>query len=95
MKIMQSNYGTKLFLLVSAIVTSVFVSAQDSTAVVSKTSVTSTTNEEIWYMQPWAWAAGAAVLLVIILLAVKGSNSSKTTDKVTVTKTVTRDTDQV
>jgi len=47
-----------------------------------------------WYASPWVWIVGAAVfILLLIALTRGGSSSSASTDRVTVTKTVERDTD--
>lgn len=69
--------------------------AQDSSMSTTITS-TSATTERMWYMEPWAWIVGGIVLLLIIFLAARG-NGDKTvdSDRVTVTKTVSRDTDVV
>jgi hypothetical protein len=49
-----------------------------------------------WYTSPWVWIIGAAVFILLLVALVGGgrSRSSDTsTDRVTVTKTVERDTD--
>lgn len=70
--------------------------AQDSGSSTSstKTDVTVTSNQ--WYASPWVWVVGAAVF-ILLLVALLGGNRSRgtdtTSDRVTITKTVERDTD--
>lgn len=66
--------------------------AQDST--VSTTSTTTTSQEHVWYTQPWVWIVGGAVLILLIVALVRGGGSSSggtSTDKVTYTKTTDTD----
>lgn len=61
--------------------------AQDSS--VKATSQTTTTTET-WYTEPWVWIVGGAVLILIIVALTrgnKGGDSTGRTDRVTVTKT--------
>ena len=49
-----------------------------------------------WYASPWVWVVGAAVFIILLVALTSGGrsrSSSGTKDKVTVTKTVSRDTD--
>jgi hypothetical protein len=65
--------------------------AQDSTGTVKTTTTThqtTTTTHTEWYMQPWAWVAGGAVLLIIIIAMFRGNS---TTNKETTRTTVIRD----
>ena len=51
---------------------------------------------ENWYASPWVWVVGAAVFIILLIALTSGGrsrSSSGSTDKVTVTKTVRRDTD--
>lgn len=68
--------------------------AQDSTSTTTKTTTSSSTETNTWYTEPWVWVVGGAVFLIILVVLLRG-NSSKagSTDKVTVTKTVSRDSD--
>ena len=52
-------------------------------------------NTDNWYASPWVWIVGAAVFIILLVALTSGGrkSSSGSTDKVTVTKTVTRDTD--
>ena len=80
--------------------------AQDSTSTAtSTTSTKSSTSVSInengeWYTQPWVWLVGAAVFILLLIALLRGGGSSRRTDsahtdRVTVTKTVERDTDTV
>ena len=70
--------------------------AQDSAMSATTTTSTSSTTERVWYMEPWAWIVGGIILLLIIFLAARGNGDKSTTsDRVTVTKTVSRDSDVV
>ncbi len=91
MKRSLNFYTTKLLLFAVSLVSSVIVFAQDSTVATSTTSTSATTTEKTWYMEPWAWVLGGVILLVIILLATRSSSNTTSADKVTVTKTVSRD----
>ena len=95
MKHSLNFYSTKLFLFVVSLLTSVMVFAQDSTVATSTTSTSAISTEKTWYMEPWAWVLGGVILLVIILLATRSTSSTTSADKVTVTKTVTRDSETV
>jgi hypothetical protein len=55
-------------------------------------SVTSTTHTETqtWYMQPWVWVIGGAVFVLLLVALLRGGGK---TDRVSVTKTTTTDTD--
>ena len=73
------------------------VLAQDSTSS-SSTTTTSVTTEQTtdWYSSPWVWVIGAAVFILLLIALMRGNSGRTTTgasDKVTVTKTVRRDTD--
>jgi len=49
-----------------------------------------------WYASPWVWVIGAAVFILLLVALTSGGRSrddGARTDKVTVTKTVRRDTD--
>lgn len=86
--------ANKIYFTVLFLFTSLMVFAQDSvTTTTTSTTSASSTTEKMWYMQPTAWIIGGVVLLLIIVLAARGSGNK--TDKVIVTKTVTRDTDTI
>ncbi len=74
---------------------SFIIQAQDTTR--SVTQVLTEENEP-WYMQPWVWIAGGIALLLILIALFSGgkkrtNNNSTRTDKVIITKTITRETD--
>ena len=49
-----------------------------------------------WYASPWVWVVGAAVFIILLVALTSGGRSRTTSgssDRVTVTKTVRRDTD--
>jgi hypothetical protein len=69
--------------------------AQDSTSSSSTTTSVSTEQTTQWYTSPWVWVIGAAIFILLLVALLRG-NSSRTagsSDKVTVSKTVRRDTD--
>lgn len=62
------------------------VGAQDSTSTSRSTTITTeTTTTNDWYMQPWVWIVGGAVLLIILVALLRG-NSNKEVSKTTVIK---------
>ena len=95
MKHSLNFYGTKIFLFALSLLSSIIVFAQDSTIATTKTSTSASSTEKTWYMEPWAWILGGVILLVIILLATRSSSNTTSADKVTVTKTVTRDSETI
>lgn len=61
----------------------------------TKTTVTTTEQTDFW-ASPWVWVIGAAVFILLLVALLRGGSSRTTTgatDRVTVTKTVQRDTD--
>ena len=82
------------------------VFAQDNTGGEEKSTTTTSSSTKInvstesgsdWYTQPWVWIVGGAVfvLLLVALLSNKGGDRTvaSTSDRVTVKKSVERDTD--
>jgi hypothetical protein len=63
----------------------------------SKTEVNiSADTGDAWYTSPWVWVIGAAVFILLLVALTSGGRSRRgdgTTDRITVTKTVRRDTD--
>lgn len=62
--------------------------AQDSTSTSSSHSTTvtkETTTTTDWYMQPWVWVVGGAVLLIILVALFRG-NSTKEVTRTTIVK---------
>ncbi len=91
-----TKFGNKIFLSFVAFFATLIATAQDTVVSTTTTSTnasntTSSNTEQMWYTQPWVLIVGGLVVLLIIILAMRGSNTSK--DSVTVTKTVSRDTD--
>jgi hypothetical protein len=60
-------------------------------------SVSVTTETSTWYTEPWVWVVGAALLILLLVALLRGSGRDRVvagrTDKVTVTKTTSSDTD--
>lgn len=80
------------FLLVMAMfIQAVAMAQQDST--VHTTQTTQTSTETSFHVEPWMWIVGGVVVVLIIILLLRGqsTNSSTSSDRVTVTKTVERD----
>jgi hypothetical protein len=69
---------------------SVVVFAQEKSTEVD-INVNKDGNNSNWYASPWVWIVGAAVF--ILLLVALTSGGSKRGDKVTISKTVRRDSD--
>lgn len=88
----------KHFLTVSGLLLSAWIFAQEEAKDID-VDITSDGANEGWYMSPWVWVVAAAVFILLIVALTSGSRSRTTrttsgnTDKVTVTKTVRRDTD--
>ena len=78
-------------LLVMALFFQALAMAQDSTVQTTQTNTTST--ETTWHIAPWMWIVGAVVVLLILVGLLRGKSTTTTADRVTVTKTVERDTD--
>jgi preprotein translocase subunit SecG len=92
-----------LFLLIMLCFTQAMLFAQDNSGGggesgggTSKTEVNITADGGEWYTSPWVWIVGAAVF-ILLLVALTSSGRKRSddtrTDKVTVTKTVSRDSD--
>ena len=55
------------------------VGAQDSTSTSRSTTITKeTTTTTDWYMQPWVWAVGGAVLLIILVALLRNGSTKDT-----------------
>ena len=68
-----------------------------TTTTTKSTDINITADGDTWYTQPWVWIVGAAVfilLLVALLSSNRGKDTVSTSDRVTVKKTVERDTDR-
>ena len=95
MKQSLNAYSSKFILFAVTLLSSAIAFAQDSTISTTTTSTSATSTEKTWYMEPWAWVLGGVILLVIILLATRSTSNTTSADKVTVTKTVTRDSETI
>ena len=95
MKQLLNAYGLKLIVFAVTVLSSVITFAQDSTIATTTTSTSEISTEKTWYMEPWAWVSGGVILLVIILLATRSTSNTTSADRVTVTKTVTRDNETI
>jgi hypothetical protein len=82
------------FMLFLATVANVIAWAQHDSTVTAITQTTSTTTET-WYTEPWVWVVGGAVLILIIVALTRGNkgDSNGRTDKVTITKTTSSQSD--
>ena len=71
--------------------------AQDSGGGESTTSTTKTTittsEGTTWYSSPWVWVVGAAVFILLLVALTRGGGGTRagSSDRVTVTKEVRRD----
>ncbi len=93
MKLNMQNLSFKrLYLLLTMLLFNVAIFAQDSTMTATTTTTSQTSTDKTWYMEPWAWIVGG-IIVVLIIVAISRGGGSSTTDRVTVTKTVDRDTD--
>ena len=66
-------------------------SSGGSTTTTTHTTTSNTSTD--WYTSPWVWVIAAAVLILLIVALSSGRRDSGRSDKVTVTKTVRRDSD--
>jgi hypothetical protein len=61
----------------------------------TKTTITTEQTTDFW-TSPWVWVIGAAIFILLLVALLRGGSSRTTSgasDRVTVTKTVERDTD--
>lgn len=95
----------KMFLslmVLSFIQTALWAQDTTSSSTSSSTNVKISETSETWYSSPWIWIAAAAVFILLLVALTRGGGSNRgttastsDTDRVTVTKTVERDTDNV
>ncbi|MBA4139898.1 MAG: hypothetical protein H0X70_05250 [Segetibacter sp.] len=70
---------------------------ESSSGSVTHSTTTTTSN---WYAQPWVWVIGAIALILLLVALLRGNSggaaaSASRTDKVTVSKTSSTDSDAV
>ena len=69
------------------------VFAQDQQPAGTTTTTVSTHETTYWYSSPWVWVLGAAIFILLLVALLRGgSRDTSSTDRVSVTKTVSRDT---
>ncbi len=75
------------------------VLAQDRTGNSNQTTTTTTSTHtsaqtDVWYTQPWVWIAGGVLFILLLVALFRGRNDkASNTDRVSVTKTVRRESD--
>jgi hypothetical protein len=85
----------KAYLSLMTMFFSVLLFAQEKSAEID-VDINKGSDTANWYASPWVWVVGAAVFIILLVALTSGGrsrSSSGSTDKVTVTKTVSRDTD--
>jgi hypothetical protein len=93
-KVIKFTGMRSILTLLSITVMQVALMAQDQPSGSSTTTVT-THQSSTWYSSPWVWVVGAALFILLLIALLRGgsrNNTSATSDRVTVTKTVSRDT---
>ena len=93
MKLQMQIFLKGLYLALAALIYNTAAFAQDSTTTATTTTTAQTTTENTWYAQPWAWVVGGIILILVIVALSRGKASNSSTDRVTVTKTVDRESD--
>jgi len=82
------------FTLLCLAIVQAAVLAQDAQGGGGATTTTVTKTETTtWYTNPWVWVIGAAVFILLLVALLRGGSkgSASASDRLTVTKTVTRE----
>lgn len=85
----------RAYLSIMTLLISVALFAQEKGTDVS-VDINKNSGSSNWYASPWVWVVGAAVFIILLVALTSGSRGRSTNssgEKVTVTKTVRRDTD--
>jgi hypothetical protein len=84
----------KAYLTILTVVVNLVLLAQEKSTDVN-VDINKNSGNGNWYASPWVWVVGAAVFIILLVALTSGGrrSSSGSSDKVTVTKTVRRDTD--
>jgi hypothetical protein len=86
----------KAYLTILTVVANLVLLAQEKSTDIN-VDINKNSGGSNWYASPWVWVVGAAVFIILLVALTSGgsrrSTSSGTGEKVTVTKTVRRDTD--
>ena len=85
----------KAYLTVLTIVANIALLAQEKSTDIN-VDINKDSGSPNWYASPWVWVVGAAVFIILLVALTSGGGrrrSSGSGEKVTVTKTVRRDTD--
>ncbi len=88
-KIISLQFYYSLFTIILIFFCNAIAFAQDSA--VSSSTTTTTTTQQTTTIQPWMWVVGGIVLLLIIIALVRGNSGASHTDKVTYTKTTSKE----
>ena len=83
-------------IIFTAIQTVLWAQDAENTTTSTKKVDVSVESTQNWYASPWVWVIGAAVFILLLVALLSGGRSRSTSassDRVTVTKTVERDTD--
>jgi ABC-type Mn2+/Zn2+ transport system permease subunit len=93
-KVFRRNIITAAYISILSGIISLHLQAQDSAGGSASSHTTTTTTQTTMAIQPWMWIVGGIVLLIIIIALLTGKNKNTvSSDKVTFTKTIERDSD--
>ena len=85
----------KAYLTLLTVVANLVLLAQEKSTDIN-VDINKNSGSTNWYASPWVWVIGAAVFIILLVALTSGGRSRSTSgssDRVTVTKTVRRDTD--